>query len=144
MNVILTQDVILIDDETCEGAEPVPPIPLKPKIHGAISKTIRQGEGIDLREGVYAVDGYGRPIDYTVEPATLDECDVGVHEVYYSATAHGKTTVVIRKITIRKVADPTIYGNTDIVVAPNEEFDPLDGLTAVDQNGNDVEVEVKE
>lgn len=129
-----------IDDETCVIDEPG-----KPRIIGADDVEINQGIGIDLREGVIAVDSEGNPIDFTVEPSEIDKCDVGVHTVIYTATdREGNTTTVIRNIGICQVANPTISGATDIVVAPNEEFNPLDGVTAVDGNGNEVEVELKE
>lgn len=134
-----------IEDETCVTDEPVPPIPGQPQIIGADNTTINQGIGIDLREGVSAIDGNGNPIAFTVEPSEIDACDVGVHEVIYTATdSQGQTVTVIRKITINQITAPTISGNTDMVVAPNEEFDPLEGVTATDGNGNPVEVEVKE
>ena len=132
-----------VDDPTCVTDEPTPTD--KPKIIGANDVEINQGIGIDLREGVYAVDSMGNEIPFTVEPSELDKCDIGVHNVYYTATdSYGNTVTAVRKVGICKINDPTIEGTTDIVVAPEEEFDPLDGVTAVDGNGNPVEVEVKE
>lgn len=112
-----------------------------PIINGANDVTINQGVGIDLTEGVTAtVDG--NPIEFTVNPTELDACDVGEHTVTYTATSGVKTTTVERIVTIEQVADPTISGLTELTVEVNEEFDPLDGVSAVDGNGNEVEVTV--
>lgn len=130
-----------IDDLTCDRDDPPPP----PRIVGAYNITINEGIGIDLREGVSAVDGFGNLLEYQVEPTEIEECDVGVHNVIYTTTdSYGQTTTLVRKVTIRQIDNPTINGLTDIVVEPNEEFNPLDGVTAVDGNGNPVEVEIKE
>lgn len=127
-----------ISDVTCsDGTEPTP---AEPTIEGADDVSINQGVGIDLAEGVKAYDGDGNEIPFTVEPETIDKCDVGVHEVTY--TADGVS--ITRTVQIIQIADPVISGLTDITVEVGEEFDPLEGVTAKDGNGNDVDVEVVE
>ena len=39
---------------------------------------------------------------------------------------------------------PTISGNSQITVIVGQEFDPLDGVTAVDCQGNEVTVMIEE
>lgn len=132
---VTTED---ISDVTCsDGTEPTP---AEPTIEGVDDVSINQGVGIDLTEGVKAYDGDGNEIPFTVEPETIDKCDVGVHEVTY--TADGVS--ITRTVQIIQIADPVISGLIDIAVEVGEEFDPLEGVTAKDGNGNDVEVEVIE
>lgn len=145
IKVKTTTEEVEYDDPTCIGDEPDPPQPGDPYIEGADNTTIPQGTDFDPNEGVKAYDGHGDEIPFTVEPSELDTCEVGVHELVYTATdSQGKTVTVIRKVTITAIPNPTIDGITDIVVAPDEEFNPLDGVTAVDGNGNPIPVEVKE
>lgn len=130
-----------VEDNTCVPSEPpVPPTP-KPYIEGADNVSVKQGIGIDLTDGVKAYDGEGSEIPFTVEPTEIDKCDVGTHDVTYSFGGETK----VRKVTITQIANPTISGATEpISVEINEEFDPLDGVSAVDGNGNEVEVTVEQ
>lgn len=138
-NTVTTETV---DDDTCrsDAEPPTPPGPTKPEITGADDITINQGVGIDLTDGVKAYDGEGNEIPFAVNPTEIDKCDVGEHEVTYTADG----VEVTRKITITAISDPTITGLTDLIVEVNEEFDPLEGVTAKDGNGNDIDVEVVE
>lgn len=113
----------------------------EPQIFGVEDKTIHQGVGIDLKHGVRA-EYRSSTIEYTVSPETIDKCDVGEHEVTYSASADGKETTVTRKITISAINDPTITGLEDLHIHVGEEFDPLENVHAVDGNGNHVDVTV--
>lgn len=112
-------------------------------ITGANDVTINQGIGIDLTNGVSATGVSGQSIPFTVDPESIEKCDVGEHEVTYTATDSGITETVTRKVTITAIDDPTISGLTDLTVNVGEEFDPLEGVTAKDGNGNDVAVEVE-
>lgn len=116
---------------------------IAPKISGANDISVAQGVGIDLIDGVTATLD-DEEIEYSVDPETIDKCDKGIHSVVYTATGNGKTTTVTRKVTITEIDNPTITGLTDLTVEVGEEFDPLEGVTAKDGNGNDVEVEVVE
>lgn len=136
---IIEQDIV---DDTCnDGTEPTPPEPGAPVINGANNVTINQGIGIDLRNGITATLD-GETIDYSVSPDTIEKCEVGEHIVTYTATGNEKTTTVERKVTINQIANPTISGLSELTVDVGEEFDPLEGVSAVDGNGNPVEVEI--
>lgn len=101
--------------------------------------TINQGVGIDLREGVHAVDTEGNILTYTVNPSTIAKCDVGTHTVTYTSSRATET----RTVTISAIADPTISGaDSALAETVGVDFDPLDGVTAVDGNGNTVTVTV--
>lgn len=128
-------ETVDVDDDTCISDAPTPG---KPYFVGVDNKRIRQGIGIDLYEGVHAYDAYGNEIPFTVGPDEIDKCELGSHEVVYSAEG----ITVTRIITIVEIPNPTIYGLTEITVMAGEEFDPLDGVTAKDGNGNDAEVRI--
>ena len=132
-----------------------------PRFVGIEDVTINQGIGIDLTEGVYAYDGNGNEIEYTVTPDSIDMCDVGEHTVIYRAMAEGKkfapwfcskqrglagdllcNRVALRKdrtVTIEQIDPPRIEGLDTVKISPNVEFDPTEGVTAIDGNGNVIE-----
>ena len=132
-----------------------------PRFVGIEDVTINQGIGIDLTEGVYAYDGNGNEIPYTVTPDSIDMCDVGEHTVIYRAMAEGKkfapwfcskqrglagdllcNRVALRKdrtVTIEQIDPPRIEGLDTVKISPNVEFDPTEGVTAIDGNGNEIE-----
>lgn len=112
-----------------------------PHFTGITNINVFQGANIDLTAGVKAWLG-STEITYTYSPTSILPCDVGVHTVTYSATGNGKTTTVDRTVTIRQADPPVISGNTPLYVYINTDFDPLDGITAVDSNGNPVPVEL--
>lgn len=132
-----------------------------PRFVGIEDVTINQGIGIDLTEGVYAYDGNGNEIPYTVTPDSIDMCDVGEHTVIYRAMAEGRkfapwfcskqrglagdllcSRVALRKdrtVTIEQIDPPRIEGLDTVKISPNVEFDPSEGVTAIDGNGNEIE-----
>lgn len=137
VNVKLSQETVEIDDPTCQsGDEPVPPTPGEPRIEGANNASINQGTDFDLTEGVTAYDGDGNEIPFTVTPSEVAKCEVGVQTFTYEAEGVTKE----RKITVTQIANPTISGLSELTVEVGEEFDPLDGVSGVDGNGNPVEV----
>ena len=132
-----------------------------PRFVGIEDVTIDQGSGIDLTEGVYAYDVNGNENEYTVTPDSIDMCDVGEHTVIYRAMAEGKkfapwfcskqrglagdllcSRVALRKdrtVTIEQIDPPRIEGLDTVKISPNVEFDPTEGVTAIDGNGNEIE-----
>lgn len=137
VKVKVSQDEYEVDDPTCQGGdEPTPPAPGEPHIDGATNTSIRQGTDFDLNEGVKAYDGEGNEIPFTVTPSEVAKCDVGEQTFTYEAEGVTKE----RKITVTQIANPTISGLSELTVEVGEEFDPLDGVSAVDGNGNPVEV----
>lgn len=127
---------------------------------GADDVTINQGVGIDLTEGVHAYDAHGNEIEYTVEPESIEKCEVGDHVITYTATGEGSrsvptmcgetalyaracniiTEIKKRIITILQSANPIIRGLSDALIQPDETFAPLSGVTAEDANGNELTV----
>ena len=133
------------------------------RIEGTSDTTINQGAGIDLTDGVHAYDGDGNEIPFEVEPETIPKCDVGEHLVKYTAIGKGAsmrpslcgnnalavsdacsdlTTVEEdRIVTITQADPPTINGIDEVEIRTSTDFDPTDGVNAVDDNGNAVPFE---
>lgn len=140
VKVKTTTEEVEYDDPTCMGETPTPPEPIVPYFDGVHNASIHQGTEFSLTDGVKAYDGAGNEIPFTVEPSEIDTCEVGQHHFTY--TAEGVTAA--RTITVSAIANPTISGIDTLVVEVNEEFDPLDGVSAVDGNGNEIEVTYEE
>lgn len=134
-----------------------------PYFEGLTDETIKQGSVFDPTEGVKAYDGYDEEIEYTYSPQELDTCLVGSQVIQYRAsqTSEGdmlpnicipdglalalpsicddyESTTAERIIHIIKANDPTIYGIPQVTVARGTAFNVLDGVTAVDDNGNPI------
>ena len=108
---------------------------------GVDNATIPQGTDFDIRNGVRATNNRGQELEYTVSPSDLDTCEVGVHTLIYHASGIADA---VRTITITAVSDPVISGaSTTLNAEPGVAFDPLDGVSAVDGNGNTLTVTVE-
>ena len=131
------------------------------RIEGADDVEINQGVCIDLTEGVHAYDGNGHEIEYEVEPSEIGCCDVGEHEVTYTAIGSSKEMIpyirtskpmlgfnacglvvkkVKRLVTILQALPPTIIGAVRTVLPIGASFDPMYGVSGIDDNGNATEV----
>lgn len=107
---------------------------------GLADASVNQGLGFDLEDGVTAYTYSGSQTTFSVDPSEIDACELGEQEVTYTAQGLLPET---RTITVLPIANPTISGIDDpIEVEPSEEFDPLDGVTATDGNGNDISADV--
>lgn len=103
---------------------------------GIEDATVTQGADFNLLNGVTATDWMGNTVPFSVTPDEFVPCQTGEQEFTYSAVGVSDT---VRTITVEQAADPTINGATEALgVAVGEEFDPLDGVTAVDANGNPI------
>ena len=98
--------------------------------------TVTQGTDVDLADGVVAYDKDNIEIPFTITPSEIDTCEVGKHNVVYTAEDVQKTRV----ITVIQIADPTIYGISPIVNGVNETINTLNGVYAEDGNGNVIDV----
>lgn len=134
---VATKDekTVEVEDDFCKTETP----PGQPRIDGADNTSIRQGTDFDLLEGVMAYDGNGNEIPFSVTPDEVDKCSVGVQKFTYSAEGVTKE----RDITVTQIPNPTISGLTDLTVNVGEEFDEMDGVSAVDGNGNTIPVTVE-
>lgn len=107
---------------------------------GVQNVTVPQGTAFDPRSGVTAKSYDGTVIPFTVTPSTFDACQLGTQTFTYSADG---VESVNRTVSVTPISNPTISGiSTTIEVGTGEEFDPLDGVTAVDGNGQTITVTV--
>lgn len=132
------------------------------RFEGVGDVSINQGECIDLTEGVHAYDGNGSEIEYTVTPSEIPCCGVGEYEVKYSAVGIGNkmlpsfctnafmlmlsdcgmdTKSVLRKIIVNAIVSPIISGIDTVCIGTDTLFNPMSGVSAVDGNGNTLEVD---
>lgn len=135
-----------------------------PYFEGLTDETIKQGSNFDLTEGVTAYDGNDEEIGYSTSPtnAEFDTCDVGSHVIQYHAGQpvdrflpniclgtdlavsipsycdNYESVTKERLIRIIQAANPSIYGIPHVTIAQNTPFDPLNGVSAVDDNGNTI------
>lgn len=127
---------------------------------GVDDAEINQGQDFDPTEGVHAYDGNGEEIPFTVEPSEVDECQVGEIELEYTATGVGKKLLpklcgspnlklpycgverkrLKRNLVIKGIAPPSIRGIERVCLDRETLFNPMDGVSAVDGNGNILEV----
>ena len=108
---------------------------------GVESATIPQGTDFSLTNGVRAINNRGTEVPFNVSPSELDTCEVGTHIFTYTATG---VPTAERVITVTAISDPVISGVSDTLNAePGVAFDPLDGVSAVDGNGNTLVVTVE-
>lgn len=106
---------------------------------GLTPVTLVQGADFDPTDGVKAFDKDGNEIPFTVSPNEIDACAVGNQTLTYTADDKSQT----RTITITQAESPTITGVNTIEVQVGEEFDPLQGVSAEDANGNPLTVVVE-
>lgn len=106
---------------------------------GLTSENLSQGQSFSLTDGVTALDANGSSIPFIVSPSTIDTCEVGDFVFTYTS-ARGSAT---RSITVEAVVDPLIYGTDEgLEEMVGVAFDPLEGVTAEDGNGNQITVTV--
>lgn len=106
---------------------------------GLTPASVNQGLPFDLTNGVTAKQFDGTEVPFNVTPA-FAPCQLG--DQVFTYTASGVETAT-RTITVLPIADPVISGISETIeVGKGEEFDPMDGVSAVDGNGNTVTVTV--
>ena len=125
-----------LDSRTKTLEQEVAVMSAKGKFTGITNTSIKQGSDFDATNGVKAYDSTGAEISYVTIPDTIDTCVVGAHSIAYIAN---NVDAVVRTVTVTAVSGPAITGASETLkVNPDEEFDPLTGVTATDANGNDV------
>ena len=95
----------------------------------------------DAQSGITAKDASGKVLDVKVS-GTVDTKKVGVYTLTYTATdVFGNATTATRKVTVKKVANPTISGVKDISINKSTGiFDFDKGISAKDASGKALDV----
>ena len=135
-----------------------------PYFEGLQDETIKQGSVFDLTEGVRAFDGDDQEITYTYSPTNdeFDTCAVGSHTIQYHASQtvdkmlpnmcisgglalttprycdDYESATAKRIIRIIQASAPQILGIPHVTIAKNTTLDVLNGVSAVDDNGNPI------
>ena len=111
-----------------------------PELSGIDDASTPQGQGFDPLEGVTAVDAVDGDVTDAIE--VDGEVDTRVPDeyalVYRASDLAGNETEVRRTVTVTAV-EPTFLGVPDArTVVEGEEFDELEGVSAIDANGDEI------
>ena len=117
-----------------------------PVIEGVKNHTLKVGDSFDPKAGVTVIDE-DKNIELVVE-SNVNTNIPGVYKVIYKATDSGnKTTIVESSVvvnpkmtTLNKI--PVINAQ-DRIVQLGEKFDPLEGVTATDEEDKDLTEKIK-
>ncbi|HFU7090446.1 TPA: immunoglobulin-like domain-containing protein, partial [Bacillus cereus] len=115
----------------------------KPTIN-AEDKTIQVGDKFDPLEGVSATDGEGNPLEVVVESNTVNPNEPGSYKVKYSATdKYGNKAEKTITVTVKAPTEKPTINAEDKTIQVGDKFDPLEGVSATDGEGNPLEVVVE-
>ncbi|MPQ43054.1 immunoglobulin-like domain-containing protein [Clostridium tarantellae] len=111
-----------------------------PEIKGAEDIEIKIGDKFDVNEGIAAVDDRDGDItNKLVISGDVDINNTGVYTVDYSVmNSWGKETVIKRRIIIRQNKKPILSGLDNLVLRIGDEFNPLKGVVAKDEEEGDI------
>ena len=102
----------------------------------ANDRTINVGDDIDLMEGVSAYDGTVDLTNSIEVTGTVDNTKSGQYEITYKVTDQAGNTTE-KKITITVNALPVFHAD-DITIALGDAFDPMQGVSAQDEEDGDL------
>ncbi|WP_317395250.1 immunoglobulin-like domain-containing protein [Faecalicoccus pleomorphus] len=102
----------------------------------ANDRTINVGDDIDLMEGVSAYDGTVDLTNSIEVTGTVDNTKSGQYEITYKVTDQAGNTTE-KKITITVNALPAFHAD-DITIALGDAFDPMQGVSAQDEEDGDL------
>lgn len=130
---------------TSEEVKPEKPeVTMPPVITGVKDQTmVQQLAAFDPKKGITATDSSGKKLLLTVIGG-VDTKRPGDYYLAYQATdGLGVTTTVNQKVTVTEQAAPTITGTSDLWITQTmSEFDPLEGVRAIDAKGKVLDVKV--
>ena len=112
-----------------------------PVIKGLSEIILKEGKEVDLLLGVTARDYEdGELTDKIITPTIdLKTLSVGTYDIEYSVMdSDNNITTEKRKVTIISNDMPIIEGLEDISIRVGNKFNPLDGITASDNQGGDL------
>ena len=112
----------------------------EPTITGTDDKAIKLGSTFEELAGVEAKDTQGNDLKITVI-GKIDENKLGPQKITYTVEdAAGNIKTVEREVIV--YGTPVITGADDKIIKVNDTFNELDGVTAKDTEGNDLNVTV--
>ncbi|MFC7407031.1 immunoglobulin-like domain-containing protein [Georgenia alba] len=119
-----------------------------PVIEGATNVSVEQGTVFDPMAGVTATDEEDGDLTDAVEvEGTVDTSTPGDYELTYTVTdSDGATTTATRTVTVTAAppanTPPVLEGVDPTSVVEGEDFDPMAGVTATDEQDGDLTSEV--
>ncbi|PEC46381.1 immunoglobulin-like domain-containing protein [Bacillus sp. AFS096315] len=107
---------------------------IKPIISGAITKTISFGSTFNTLTGVTAKDNVDGDLTKSIKViGTVNTKKLGVYTLTYTVSdKSGNKTVLIRKITVKDMTKPVIYGATSKTIKLKSTFNARTGVVAKD------------
>lgn len=124
---------------TLKSSDVTPPVLL-----GVDDKTIEVGADFDPMEGVQVRDDSDiNLLDKVSVDGHVNTSVPGVYTLAYKVSdSSGNTVDAVRTIRVVDKSGPQIIGVTDVTINVNQEFDPYEGVTAIDNVDGDVTSEI--
>ncbi|MFF2875052.1 immunoglobulin-like domain-containing protein [Gottfriedia sp. NPDC057991] len=118
---------------------------IKPIISGASSKTIAFGSIFNALTGVIAKDNVDGDLTKTIKvTGVVNTKKKGIYTLTYTVSdKSGNKTIISRKITVKDMTKPVIYGATTKIIKLNSSFNPRAGVTAKDNADGDLTKYIK-
>ena len=118
---------------------------IRPSIYGASNKIIYIGSSFKSLTGVTAKDNADGNITKWIKVyGSVNAKKAGKYKLVYTVSDKAKnTTTVTRIITVVDNIKPIISGVRDTQIFIGEKFDPLEGVSAFDNNDGDLTSDIK-
>ncbi|WP_139063842.1 immunoglobulin-like domain-containing protein [Bacillus sp. FJAT-27986] len=116
-----------------------------PVINGVEDVELPFGQEFDSLKGVTATDNYDGDLTSKIKvEGTVNVEKAGSYPLTYSVTDQsGNEATVKRTVTVIDSTDPILSGVKDLEINFGDEFDPLKGITASDNNDGDITSKIK-
>ncbi|MES9684037.1 immunoglobulin-like domain-containing protein [Gottfriedia acidiceleris] len=137
----LTYNVIDSDDNLVSVTRKITVIDnVKPVINGVADSTIPMGSQFDPLAGIIATDNIDKDITNSIQMiGYVDTNQKGVYNLIYKVSdSAGNTTYSNRAVTVVDNVQPAILGALPKLLFINTNFNPLDGVVALDNTDGDI------
>ncbi|MGL5244809.1 MAG: immunoglobulin-like domain-containing protein, partial [Sarcina sp.] len=112
----------------------------RPNFNEVHNLVIKQGDHLDLMEGIVATDVKGNDIRKNITIKGIVDTEVsGTYNIIYSVFDNeGNKRSITREITVEKDNSPTIVGIENLSLKLGEKFNPMSGIIGKDKDCNDL------
>ncbi|WP_050632263.1 immunoglobulin-like domain-containing protein [Bacillus andreraoultii] len=118
---------------------------IKPILSGVTDVTINFGDKFNPIEGISATDNNDGDLTKEIQVSgAVNVNKAGTYKLTYSVSdkARNKATVT-RIVTVIDYIKPVLSGVTDVTINFGDTFDPLEGISATDNNDGDLTKEIQ-